>query len=76
MLAAAGETEALDVRWGVAALAAVVVGLLVFAGLSARTSIFGRVPLDKEPAVLADRADRSWRRSDTRSVPRIASTVS
>ena len=58
MLAAAGETGALDVRWGVAALAAVVVGLLVFAGLSGRTSIIGRVPLDREPAVLADRADQ------------------
>jgi serine/threonine-protein kinase len=58
MLAAAGETGALDVRWGVAALAIVAVGLLVFAGLSARTSIIGRVPLDREPAVLADRANQ------------------
>jgi serine/threonine-protein kinase len=58
MLAAAAETDALDVRWGVAALAAVVVGLLLFAGLSSRTSVIGRVPLDKEPAVLIDRADQ------------------
>jgi hypothetical protein len=43
MLAAAGETEALGVGWGAAAVAAVIVGVLVFAGLSARTSIVGRV---------------------------------
>ena len=58
MLAAAGETEALGVGWGVAAVAAVVVGLLVFAGLSAQTSIVGRVPFDKGPDVLIDRAER------------------
>jgi hypothetical protein len=56
MLAAAGEAEALSVKRAVAALVAVVVGLLTFAGLSARTSLVGRVPLDKEPAVLVDRA--------------------
>jgi serine/threonine-protein kinase len=58
MLAAAGETEALGIRWGVAAVAAVVIGLLVFAGLSAQTSIVGRVPFDKGPDVLIDRAER------------------
>jgi serine/threonine-protein kinase len=58
MLAAAGESDALDVGWGVAAVAAVAVGLLVFAGLSAHTSIVGRVPLDKGPDVLIDRAER------------------
>src|SRR4029077_18253948 len=58
MLAAAGEAEALGVKSGVLAVAAFVIGLLTFAGMSQRTSVIGRVPLDKEPAVLADRADQ------------------
>jgi hypothetical protein len=56
MLAAAGESEALAVRWGALAVTAVGIGLLLFAGLSGPTSLVGRVPLDKEPAVLLDRA--------------------
>jgi serine/threonine-protein kinase len=56
LLAAAGETEAIGVGRGVATLAFVVIGALAVAALSPRASIVGRVPLDKPPAVLADRA--------------------
>src|SRR6185436_1930312 len=56
MLAAAAEADALPLWRGLAALATVLVGLLVFAAFGGRTSIVGRVPLDKEPAVLLDRA--------------------
>ncbi|MEP7304595.1 MAG: protein kinase [Acidobacteriota bacterium] len=45
MLAAAGKTETLSVKWGLLAVAAVVAGLLTFAGMSSRTSLIGRVPL-------------------------------
>jgi eukaryotic-like serine/threonine-protein kinase len=58
MLAAAAETDALAVLPAAAATVAAIVGLLVFAGMSAHTSIVGRVPLDKAPAVLADRAEQ------------------
>jgi serine/threonine-protein kinase len=58
MLVAAGETDALDVRLGLAAVAFVVAGVILVASLSARTTIAGRVPLDKPPAVLADRAQQ------------------
>jgi serine/threonine-protein kinase len=58
MLAAAAETEALPLRRALPTLAVVVAGLLVFAGVAGRTSILGRVPLDKPPAVLIDRAEQ------------------
>jgi len=58
MLAAAAETEALPLPRALTALAVVVVGLLVFAAVAGRTSILGRVPLDKAPAVLVDRAEQ------------------
>ena len=57
LLAAAGETEALAARWAVAAAAIAIVGVLAFAGLSARTSLVGRVPLPEPPEVLVDRAE-------------------
>ena len=65
MLAAAGETDAISVGRGVAAVAFVVLAAVAIAALSPRVSIAGRVPLDKPPAVLADRAQqilrsRSW----------------
>src|SRR5882672_8606274 len=52
LLAAAGEKEALPVVRGLAALALVVVGMAISVVFSAHTSIVGRVPLDKPPAVL------------------------
>jgi len=58
MLVAAGESEALGVGRGLAALAAVVVGLFVLIFLASRFTLVGRVPLDKPPAVLADRAQQ------------------
>ena len=61
MLAAAGETDAIGIRRGVAAVAFVVFGAVVIAALSPRASIAGRVPLDKPPAVLADRAQQILR---------------
>jgi serine/threonine-protein kinase len=58
MLAAAGEAEALSVWRGLAAVAFVIVGIGIMAALSSRASIAGLVPLDKPPAVLADRAQQ------------------
>ena len=58
MLVAAGETEAIGVGRGVAAVAFVVAALVIIAALSPRSTIAGRVPLDKPPAVLADRAQQ------------------
>lgn len=58
MLAAAAETGALAVHWGLAAVATIVAGFLIFAGLSSRTSHVGRLRLAKEPAVLLDRAEQ------------------
>jgi hypothetical protein len=61
MLAAAGETDAISVGRGVAAVAFVVLAAVAIAALSPRASIPGRVPLDKPPAVLADRAQQILR---------------
>ena len=58
MLVAAGESEALGVGRGLAAVAFVVIGMIVITVLSARITIAGLVPLDKPPAVLADRAQQ------------------
>ena len=58
MLAAAGESQALPVARGLVMVAAVAVGVITVAVLSPRASIPGRVPLDKPPAVLADRAQQ------------------
>ena len=58
LLAAAGETEALGVGRGLAAVAFVVAGAIVIAAMAGRVSIAGLVPLDKPPAVLADRAQQ------------------
>ena len=56
MLEAAGEADALGVARGLAIVGSVAAGLLMFASLSSRTSFAGRVPLEKPPAVLVDRA--------------------
>jgi serine/threonine-protein kinase len=61
MLAAAGETDAIPVARGIAAVAFVVLAAVTIAALSPRASIAGRVPLDKPPAVLADRAQQILR---------------
>jgi len=61
MLAAAGETDALPVGRGVAAVAFVVLAAVAIAALAPRRSIAGRVPLDKPPAVLVDRAQQILR---------------
>ena len=58
MLVAAGESEALDLGRGLAAVAFVVGGVIAIAALSARITLAGLVPLDKPPAVLADRAQQ------------------
>jgi protein kinase-like protein len=58
LLAAAGETEALSVGRGLAAVGFIVAGVMLIAALSARVTIAGRVPLDKPPAVLTDRAQQ------------------
>jgi Protein kinase domain len=55
MLAAAGQSEALAVGRGLAAVACSVVGIFAVAALSSRASVAGRVPLEKPPAVLVDR---------------------
>jgi serine/threonine-protein kinase len=56
LLVAAGETEALGVGIGLAGVAAVVVALAILIAIAPRLSVSGLVPLDKPPAVLADRA--------------------
>jgi serine/threonine-protein kinase len=61
MVAAAGETDAWPIARGLTAVAWVVVGLIVCAGLAARTTIARMVALDKPPAVLADRAEQVLR---------------
>jgi Protein kinase domain len=58
MLVAAGESEALSVGRGLAAVAAVVVGLFALVLVASRVTLVGRVPLDKPPAVLADRVQQ------------------
>jgi hypothetical protein len=58
MLVAAGEREALSVARGLAAIGVVVVGLIALALLAGKITIAGRVPLDKPPAVLADRVQQ------------------
>jgi len=58
MLAAAGETEALPVGAGLGLLAALVGCVAVFAMMSPRATMADLVPLDKSPAVLADRAQQ------------------
>jgi serine/threonine-protein kinase len=58
VLAAAAESDALGVGWGVALVSFVIVGLLTFAGMSQRTSEAGRVPLDDPPDVLVNRAEQ------------------
>ncbi len=58
MLVAAGESEAIGVGRGLAAVAWVLAGLVTLAALAPRITIAGRVPLDKPPAVLADRVQQ------------------
>jgi predicted Ser/Thr protein kinase len=58
MLIAAGESEAVGVGRGLAAVAFVLAGLFIVAALSPRITIVGRVPLDKPPTVLADRVQQ------------------
>jgi len=58
MLIAAGESEALSVGRGLTAVAVVVIGLVAVALAAGKVSLAGRVPLDKPPAVLADRVQQ------------------
>ena len=58
LLAAAGEREALGAGRGLAALGFVVLGMAASVVLAPPTSFTGFVPLDKPPAVLADRAQQ------------------
>ena len=57
VLAAAGESEALGVGRGLALVAFVIAGLLVFAAASQRTSLTGRTPFDDPPDVLVKHAE-------------------
>jgi len=57
VLAAAAESEALGVGWGLALVSFVIAGLILFAAASQRTSLPGRTPLDDPPAVLVNRAE-------------------
>ena len=61
VLAAAAESDALGVGRGLALVSFVIAGLLVFAGVSQRTSLAGRTPLDDPPAVLINRAEATDR---------------
>jgi hypothetical protein len=56
MLVAAGEAQALPVARAALLLGALATALGIYAALSPRATIAGLVPLDRPPAVLADRA--------------------
>ncbi|HEY8232917.1 MAG TPA: protein kinase [Vicinamibacteria bacterium] len=56
LVAAAGESEGLRPRVARACLAAVVLGLVVFPILAAPRHVLSRVPVEKSPAALEDRA--------------------
>jgi serine/threonine-protein kinase len=58
LVATAAEREALPVLRGLAGLAWIVVGLAACAALAPRLTFARLVPLDKPPAVLADRAEQ------------------
>jgi hypothetical protein len=58
LLAAAGETVAMPVPLAVGLAVAFVIGLVAFMTIAPRTDLAGRVPLDKPPDVLADRAEQ------------------
>lgn len=58
LVVAAAEREALPVVQGLSAVAAIVVGLLAAAALAPKVTFARLVPLDKPPAVLADRAEQ------------------
>jgi hypothetical protein len=58
MLAAAGETDAMPVPLALSLAAAFLIGLVVFVVLAPKANLAGFVPLDKPPAVLADRAEQ------------------
>ena len=58
MLSAAAESEALPVGRGLALIGALVASIAIYAWLSPKSSIAALVPLDKAPAVLADRAQQ------------------
>jgi len=58
MLVAAGESEAVGLAPGLAAVAFVAIGVIALAFIATRITITGRVPLDKPPAVLADRVQQ------------------
>jgi serine/threonine-protein kinase len=58
MLVAAGETDAMPVAKGLMAIGALVAALAVYAWLSPIVTLADLVPLEKAPAVLADRAQQ------------------
>jgi protein kinase-like protein len=61
MLVAAGETDAVPVRQGLLWVGAFVASLVAYAWLSPMATLADLVPLDKPPAVLADRAQQITR---------------
>jgi hypothetical protein len=58
MLVAAGETDALPIARGATLIAALVASVVMYASLTPFSSIAAHVPLEKPPAVLADRAQQ------------------
>jgi len=58
VLAAAAETDAIPVRQGLGWLGIVAACALLYAGISPRATMANIAPLEKAPAVLADRADQ------------------
>ena len=59
VLAAAAESDALPVARGVALLSVLVASIAIYVWLSPKSSIAALVPLEKPPAVLADRAQQA-----------------
>jgi len=58
LLVAAGETDALPVARGAALVAALILSIVMYAALTPLSSVAAHVPLEKPPAVLADRAQQ------------------
>jgi len=56
MVAAAGETDGISIRTAVLCLAAIVAGLILTVVLGSRVDVSQRIPLEKSPEVLAQKA--------------------
>jgi len=56
MVAAAGQNVGVSPRWAITYLAFIVAGLAIFAALNQQTELIAKVPFDKPPEALAEKA--------------------